>query len=262
MLLGTIGVGAIATAVVLPRVEGWIGADRLVMAAQAGTAAALVMFAMARSQPLAFAASALAGASWIAGVSRLNVSSQVALPDWVRARGLALHVAVSFGAMTLGSLLWGELANAWGLVTAHLVAAVAALLTIVLTLRFRLLAGAHLDLSPSQHWPTPMVAEDVEGSEGPVLVTVEYRVEEANREAWLAMAPALERQRRRTGAYAWEMFQDAADPGHHIETFLVETWVEHLRQHDRLTQADREIDERVRALSRGEPKVTHYLATQ
>jgi hypothetical protein len=92
------------------------------------------------------------------------------------------------------------------------------------------------------------------------MVSVEYRVDEANRAAWLAESPALERQRRRNGAYAWELFEDAADRGRFVETFHVESWLEHLRQHDRLTEADRQADERVRRLSRSEPRVTHLVA--
>ena len=260
MLLGAIGVGAIGGAGLLPRLEASIGADRLVSAAQVGTACALLLFACARSQPVAFAASLIAGVCWIAGVSRLNVSSQMSLPDWVRARGLALHVALALGAMTLGSVAWGQVASAFGLVAAHVAAAAGALAALPLALRYRLQAGAGLDLSPSMHWPTPVVSGHLQGDEGPVMVSVEYRVEEANRAAWFAENRALERQRRRNGAYAWEMFEDAGDRGRFVETFHVESWLEHLRQHDRQTEADRRADERVRRLSRGEPRVTHLVA--
>ena len=92
------------------------------------------------------------------------------------------------------------------------------------------------------------------------MVSVEYRVEEANRAAWLAESGALNRQRRRNGAYGWEILEDTADRGRFVETFHVESWLEHLRQHDRVTQADRHVDERVRALSREEPRVTHFVA--
>ena len=167
MLLGAIGLGAIAGATLLPRLEAWMGADRLVMVAQVGTACALLMFAWARSQPVAFSASLLAGLCWIAGVSRLNVSSQFSLPDWVRARGLALHVALAFGAMTLGSVLWGQVASAFGLVVAHVAAAAGALATIPLAMRYRLEGDGRLDLSPSMHWPTPVVVGEMEATRAP-----------------------------------------------------------------------------------------------
>jgi MFS family permease len=262
MLLGTIGGGAVVTAFLLPRIEAKIGAELLVCLAQSGTAVALGLFAIADEPATAFAASFVAGACWIAGVSRLNVSAQLSLPDWVRARGLALHVAVTFGAMTAGSIAWGQLASHSGLVTANLTAAAGALVAIALTKRWRVQSGSTLNLTPSAHWPTPVTLETLHGVEGPVLVSVEYRVDASSRAAFMALAGALRRQRLRNGAYAWELFEDAADPARVVEAFHVESWVEHLRQHERLTNEDRKLEERVRAATVGEPRVTHLIAAK
>ncbi len=89
ILLGAIGAAAVAGAFALRRLKAKLGADRLVAAATLATAVATGLFALARDPLAAVAASLIAGASWIAAVSSLNVSAQVALPDWVRARGLA-----------------------------------------------------------------------------------------------------------------------------------------------------------------------------
>src|SRR5205823_1146322 len=125
----------------------------------------------------------------------------------------------------------------------------------------KLQTGADIDLRPSLHWPAPAVAGEIEHERGPVLVTVEYRVDPQNRAPFLA---ALERQeRRRDGAYAWGAFEDAAEPGRMLETFLVESWIEHLRQHDRVTQADRLLQEVVHRFNiQGAPKVTHFIAAE
>ena len=261
-LLGTIGVGAVAAVFVLPALERAVGHERLVSGAQAGTALSMALFAFATHPAPAFAASLVAGACWIAGVSRLNVSAQLALPDWVRARGLALHVALTFGAMTLGSIAWGQLARMAGLVPALYVAAAAALLLVPLASRWKLGAGPGLDLRPSMHWPSPVVSEGVEDNEGPVMVAVEYRVAQSNRAAFLAASDALERQRERSGGYGWEMFEDTGRSGRFVETFYAESWLEHLRQHERVTIADRAADERVRALVESEPVVTHLVAAR
>jgi MFS family permease len=261
MLLGAIGIGAIASAAILPRLEARLGAGRLVSFAQAGTAVALALFAVARDPVLAVAASLLAGACWIAGVSRLNVSSQMSLPDWVRARGLAVHVSITFGAMTLGSIAWGELAGRIGLAEANLLAAAGALLTIPLTLRWRLATGG-VDQAPSMHWPAPIVSGAIEADQGPVLVSVEYRVAPAAREEFLAACEAVARQRRRNGAYAWQIFEDTADPGRFVETFQDESWLENIRKHDRVTHSDGDNDRRVRAFASGEPRVTHFVAAR
>lgn len=261
-MLGTIGVGAVSAVFVLPALERAIGHERLVSVAQVGTALSMAIFAFATHPGPAFAGSLLAGASWIAGVSRLNVSAQLSLPDWVRARGLALHVALTFGAMTLGSVAWGQLARAAGLVPALYAAASVALILVPLAARWKLGAGSGLDLSPSMHWPAPIVREGIEDDEGPVMVAVQYQVAQSSRGAFLAAGEELERQRERSGAYGWEMFEDAGHPGRFVETFYAESWLEHLRQHERVTVADRTAEVRVRALVESEPIVTHLVAAK
>lgn len=261
-MLGTIGTGAVAAVFVLPGVERAVGHERLVAGAQAGTAFAMAAFALATHPAVAIAASVLAGACWIAGVSRLNVSAQLSLPDWVRARGLALHVALTFGAMTLGSVLWGQLARSAGLVLALCAAAAAALALIPVAARWKLTSGRGLDLRPSMHWPAPVAREGVESEDGPVMVAVEYNVPDSSRDEFLVACDALKRQRSRSGAYGWEIFEDSLRPGRFVETFYAESWLEHQRQHERVTVADRAADERVRALTQSEPIVTHLVAAR
>ncbi len=260
VLLGAIGAGALGSAFVLPHLAAKLGADRMVVAGTAGTAVALVLFGIAHQTATALLASLLAGACWIATLSSLNVSAQLALPEWVRGRGLAMYVTVFFGALTLGSVVWGEVAALVGLPIAHIAAAVGALLGIPLTWHAKLQTGARLDLTPSMHWPTPVVAEDLEPEAGPVMVTVDYRVAPGNGEAFLEALERLGRERRRDGAYAWGIFEDAAQPGRYVETFLVESWVEHLRQHERVTETDRVLQQRVEALLLSPANVTHLIA--
>ncbi len=260
ILLGSIGVGAVAGAFVLPRLKAMLGADRLVAAGAIGTAAALVLYGLARAPSIAITASLLAGASWIATLATLNVSAQLALPEWVRGRGLATYVTVMFGAMTVGSALWGEISAVLGLPAAHFLAAAGSLLATVLTSRYRLQSGTGLDLTPSMHWPAPIVAEDMEQHAGPVMVTVEYHVAPGNRTAFLDAINSLAAERRRDGAYAWGVFEDLAAPGRYVETFYVETWIEHLRQHERVTQADRALEERVERLLLEPSMTTHLVA--
>jgi hypothetical protein len=123
---------------------------------------------------MALAAGLIAGASWIAALATLSVSAQVALPDWVRGRGLALYTTVFFGCLTLGSAVWGEVAAWLGLPAAHFLAAAGAVAAIPLTWRFKLQTGAGIDLSPSMHWPAPITTQSIANDRGPVLVTVEY----------------------------------------------------------------------------------------
>jgi len=262
-LLGAIGAGAVAAAFALPWLKSKLGADRLVAAGSAGTALAMLLFALARQPAVGLAGSIIAGASWIAVLASLNVSAQVALPEWVRGRGLAMFVTVFFGAVSLGSVIWGQIAGMTGLPAAHLLAAAGVLVAIPLTWRWKLQTGAGIDLTPSMHWPQPVVTHEVEQDQGPVLVTVEYRIDPRERAAFLAALEKLGRERRRDGAYAWGVFEDAAVEGRMLETFLVESWLEHLRQHERVTNADRTVQDTVQRFQlEGAPKVTHLIARE
>ncbi len=261
VLLGTIGAGALIGAFCLPWLRARLGPDRLAVAGAAGTAAALALYGLAREPFTALAASLIAGLSWIAVLSALNVSAQVALPEWVRARGLALFVTVMFAALTAGSLIWGRLAGSMGLPAAHYIAAAGMLLALALTRRWKLQTALGIDLAPSMHWPAPVTVREVEHDRGPVLVSVEYRIAPRNRARFLDALEILGQERRRDGAYRWGVYEDAAETGRFVETFLLQSWLEHLRQHRRVTNADRMTQDSVRRFQvKGAPKVTHFLA--
>ena len=49
----------------------------------------------------------------------------------------------------------------------------------------------------------------------------------------------------------WELFNDIDDPGRMVECFMVESWIEHLRQHEQVTVADRDVIEKTRAFHLG-----------
>ena len=262
LLLGAIGVGAVGGAFGLPPLKAKLGPDILVAAGTVGTAVTVVLFGVAHNVATALVASVIAGISWIATLSSLNVSAQFALPEWVRGRGLAIYVTMLFGAMTLGSIVWGEVASMAGLPIAHYLAAAGALLAIPLTWRWKLQTGAGLDLTPSMHWPTPVVPEDLEQRAGPVMVMIEYRIAVKDGRSFLDALERVAAERRRDGAFAWGVFEDAAEPGRFVETFLVESWLEHLRQHERVTKADRLLQERVHRFLLQPEKVTHLVSAE
>ena len=261
-LLATIGAGAVGGALFLPRMRARVGADGVVMLGEAGTAAALVLFGLTHQPWVALIACLLAGVSWIAVLAILNVSAQTVLPDWVRGRGLAVYVTVFFGTLTVGSMLWGLAAEHLGLPAAHYLAGGGALVALWATRRWKLQSGPAADLTPSMHWPEPVLPAGMDQNAGPVLVTVEYRVAAENREAFLAALVPLARERRRDGGYDWNVFEDTAHPERIIETWLSDTWLDHLRQHQRFTRADRTVQERVQRLAREPPRIAHYIAAR
>jgi len=263
ILLGGIGASAVAGAFALPGLTKRLGPDRLAVAGALGTAAATALFGLAHGIATALLASAIAGVSWIGGLSSLNVSALVALPEWVRGRGSAIYVTVMFGALTLGSLIWGEVASSLGLAPALFVAAAGGAIAVLAQRRWQLQASADLDLSPAMHWAPAVTSGDFDPNRGPVLVTVRYHIDPKNREPFLKALEDFGRERRRDGAYRWQVYEDPAKQGRFVETFLSDSWLDHLRHHERVTQADRALQEAVlRFQTGGAPETTHFVAAR
>ena len=260
VLLGMIGLGSIVGSFGLNWLKERLGPDRLAALATVGTIAALAMYGAAKAPPLAMAASLVAGASWIIIMTTLFVSAQVALPEWVRGRGLAIFLTVFFGAMALGSAIWGKFASAEGCPVTFYVAAAGAFLGMIATSRWKLQTAAGLDLSPSMHWRAPVFVQPIDDDQGPILVTVEYRIDPKDRAPFLALMREIGLERKRDGAYAWNVFDDAAVVGRVVETFLVQSLLElrHLRA--RVTKADRMIEEEAHHYLKERPKATFLVA--
>jgi len=166
------------------------------------------------------------------------------------------------GSMALGAIGWGQVAAHVGIPAALTAAALGMLVAIALTWRFHLREGKAPDFTPSGDWAAPVLAEEPGPESGPVLVTIEYRVDPAQRAEFVAAMNELREMRRRNGAFAWSLFHDAADPARYLESFMDESWTEHLRQHERVSIADREIQQRAnRFLVKGaSTSSTHWLA--
>ena len=92
------------------------------------------------------------------------------------------------------------------------------------------------------------------------MVNVEYEVAPENFKEFLKTVRRYGRIRRRDGASRWGIFHDLQETGYYIETFIVSSWAEHLRQHERMTLADRELEERLQRYVRGSPKVRHLVS--
>lgn len=261
LLLGGIGIGAIVGAIALPRLRAKIAPDTLVLAASLAYGGGMAVLALVRDMPALYAVSLLAGFAWIAVLSSLQIAAQTAVPAWVRARALALYIVVFSGGMAFGSLFWGGIAQRQGTATALLAAAAGTVIAAVIGLRFRLGAAAKVDAMPSGHWPQPLVADGLDADRGPVLVTLEYRVDPAHRDAFLQRMQALGSSRRRDGALQWGVMEDTAEPFTYLEYFVVGSWLEHLRQHHRVTNDERHLQAQILALLQPgtRPAVRHFV---
>jgi MFS family permease len=260
VLLGMIGLGSILGSFALNRLKALLGPDRLATLGTLGTILALGLYGEARDPWMGGAASLIAGASWITMMTTLFVSAQVALPEWVRGRGLALFLTAYFGAMTLGSAVWGKVASVEGISTALYLAAAGAAVGMALTARWRLQTAAALDLTPSMHWRTPVFVHPVEDDEGPILLTVEYLIDPKDILPFLKLMHEIGLERKRDGAYAWGVFEDTQVSGRILETFLIQSLLELKHLRTRVTKADRIIEEQAGAFLKGPRKVTFLVA--
>ena len=94
------------------------------------------------------------------------------------------------------------------------------------------------------------------------MVYLEFRIEPERAAEFDRAMRELEPIRRRDGAVMWSFYSDIADPGRWIESYMIETWGEHVRKHYRGTASDSEAWQRVRGFHIGPepPKVLHLIA--
>jgi len=200
LLLGMVGIGAVAGALVIPRLRARVGSARLVTWAMVVTAVAIAVVATVSNTVLVGIALPPIGGAWIAVMSSLNSGLQLALPNWVRARGLAYYLVVFQGAQALGAVIWGAIADRTSVATALLIAAAVLVTGALAGLRSPLPDTANLDRTPSAHWPAPQLMFTRDAADGPILVTLTYQVTEDNAVAFTEAMRHLGRSRRRTGA--------------------------------------------------------------
>jgi MFS family permease len=261
LLMGCVGAGAILGASMLPRLRRRFAFDHMVALASLGLACGLIALAYIPWAELVAVTLLLTGACWLVVLSSLNTSAQQVAPGWVRARTLAAFQLVMQGGLALGSLTWGLVTAATNVETAFTIAAAGLVVGVALARRWPLGASETTDLTPAGAWSDPSVDVEPRPDDGPVLITVEYEIDPADAQRFVRAMEELGQIRRRDGAFRWNLYADLERAGIYLETFVVDSWSEHLRQHDRLTVADLEVTKLTRSFHRGErpPAVRHLL---
>ena len=225
-------------------------------------AGATVTLGYVRSFWLLMIAMLLAGGAWLSLLSSLNVAVQTVVPSWVRGRALSVYMLVFYAGLAGGSILWGTVAEHLGLTQALVISAICMIVGLAGTFRIHLQSGEGLNLAPSRQWPAPIVAHELEPERGPVLVEVRYTIDPARAAEFAEAMSGVRRIRLRDGAMQWGLFVDSSDHTLYTEIFLVKSWIEHLRQHERGTHADRDTETQAYAfhVGGGRPAVTHLIA--
>lgn len=263
-LLGCIGLGAISGALLLPALRQRYSSDSLLTAASLLFAAVILCLARLDSVMLIGMVLMAAGLAWITAISILSVGAQASSAGWVKSRALAVYLVAFFGAMTAGSTLWGQLAKSINIPSALLAAGSAMVIVCLLMRRLRISDIHALDLSPARMHMSDAAAQlaDIAHDRGPVMITVEYLVDPRDEQSFSEAIHAMRLVRQRGGALSWGVYRDTADTQRHLEVFVIESWLDHLRQHDHFSANDKAIHARALAFHKGAtlPRVTHLIS--
>ncbi len=263
LLLMLMGAGAVTAALGMTRLRQRMNRDTLVNLGVLVHAVATAVVAVAPNIWVAMPAMVLAGAAWISVANSLTLSAQLALPDWVRARGMSIYQMALMGGSAAGAALWGYVATHSSVPTSMLVSSATAALLLLFMRRWQVEAMDEPDLTPQRPMADPTTAYAVDPDAGPVMVTIEYLIDEADAHAFNAVMEESRRSRLQLGALSWGLFRNTQNPRRYIEYFLDESWTEHLRRFDRFTTADVQLRERRLAFHRGsEPPKTQRLLGQ
>ncbi|WP_251978764.1 MFS transporter [Salinicola avicenniae] len=261
-MLGGLGIGAIAASTLVARARQRLGSSRLISIAALTLGVVMMTLGSIETLWVLFPALVIGGSCWIAAVASYNSAVQVLVPDWVKARALALYQTALYAGLTLGSLLWGQLADGLGVAMALLLAGILLIVSATLLISSRLpaLDASGLTEAPEAHTENPDF--DFDPARGSVMVTIEYRIDGDNLREFARAVRPLRKLRLRNGAKRWSLYRDIVDRDLWQEVFLVPNWLQHLRMLDRLTLDDRAIMDRVNALHGGSeaPRVRHGVS--
>jgi MFS family permease len=259
LLLGAFGLGGIGGALSSARLRARFRTETIVRASFAAFTLGTSVIALSRALPLTLAGLLLTGGAWVQALSLFNVSVQLATPRWVVGRALSIYQTVTFGAMAIGSWLWGAVSDRIGTESALLVSAGAALAGAAIGLVRPVPEFASMDLDPLGRFSEPTLRLDLRGRSGPIVVNVAWTIPPERTDAFLATMVARRRIRLRDGARQWALLRDLEAPETWIETYHVPTWTEYVRHNQRRTKADAEITDRLIELNGGARPVVRRM---
>ncbi|HET9032940.1 MAG TPA: MFS transporter, partial [Dokdonella sp.] len=264
LLLGAFGVGAVAGAVGNAKLRELMSTEAIVRLTSVSFAVAAAIASVSTHLLATMAALLLAGAGWLLTMATFNVAVQMSAPRWVVARALSIYQMAAFGGLAAGSWLWGEVAASKSLTLSLLAASVVMLGCAALGRWLPLAQTEELNLDLLRLWKEPSTVVPVDARTGPVVITIEYVIAEADVAEFLAAMVERRRVRRRDGARSWRLLRDLADAEIWIERYETPTWLDYVRHNSRMTHHDAAISKRLWALHRGsaEPSVRRRIERQ
>jgi predicted MFS family arabinose efflux permease len=243
IMLGAFGMGAVIGALNIAEVRKRMSGEAAVRACALSMGGAIAAVALSRTPVLTAAALVVAGAVWMLAVALFNIGVQLSAPRWVAGRSLAAFQASIAGGIAMGSWGWGRLTDAAGVETALLVSAALMFASPLLGLWLRMPpVGARNE--DAEVLADPEVRLSLTGRSGPLVVEIEYRVDQESARAFHNVMQEVQLSRQRNGAYGWSIARDIADPELWTERYHCPTWLDYLRQRNRSTQSERALHQR------------------
>jgi MFS family permease len=262
LLLASMGVGAIVAALLMPRIRAWLPLQERVLVGTVLQAASSIAVGFAPNIWVAVPAMVVSGVAWITVANSLTVSAQMALPDWVRARGMSIYQMALMGSTAAGAAVWGQIATLTSIHHALAISAASGVALMGLAQWLVVDRGTEEDLTPSRVLKVPQM--QAPPRDGRVQVRIEYRIDPARAAEFVALMQESRRSRLSQGALDWQLLHDLYEPSRYVEQITDESWTEHLRRFDRVTAADVHLRDRRLAFHVGEepPQVTRFLIEQ
>ena len=265
LLLGSFGMGAIVGGIViLPRLRQNASIESLITASIALLAIVTFTMGYARDFGILCVVMGLGGAAYITIISKFYTIGIKSAPKWIGARVLAIYLLILNGGSVVGSVIWGTVANVFGIPITLLVASLALAASIIAKKRYSSTLLDDLDFTPaSDHWSLPPQSSiDSSQNENQALITIEYNKIDPNlSNKFEQSVHELGRTLKSEGMAYWELFQDPADIGHYIEIRIADTWTDHIRQHEYVTKNVQVMENRIRELIKDcpQPIISHYI---
>ena len=263
ILVGSFGIGGLISGLILvPRLRK-ISIEKRVIGATILYAVAIGVLSFQHSIITVFIGVFTVGTALIVVTSSLNFVAYNSVTSWVKTRVVSVHQMVYWGGVALGSIVWGIVAEIWGIPIALFAASIGLLIGLIASTRYKLKPHTDVDFTPSMHWAMPHVEIDIdEHKDGAVLVEIEYNIDPSNSHEFESVMHGIRSLRLRDGAINWGLFHDVEDPNRYVETFISASWTEHLRQHERITKADVAMEDKARSFHTGPdpPRISHLIA--
>ena len=255
ILLGAFGVGAVLGALNMSFVRARFENEWIVALCMVVLGIGAIVVSFSRWLPLSAAFLLFNGAAWMISVGSYNIEVQLAAPRWVAGRCLAVFQAAIAGGIAIGGIIWGEIAQGHGVAASLLVSGIAMLVSPLLAIWLRMPRAESAVEDVREALAEPEVALALTPRSGPIVVVLEYRVDQAKARQFYQASLDVQRLRQRNGAYGWSISRDIADPELWVERFHCPTWHDYLRQRSRTTQGERDEMQRLRDLHLGPEQV-------